>query len=65
MSLTLPEYIILAFGAYYIVAIAILQFGLKGPIENRLQKRVGNKLARLIYALIGGVGIALVLTGII
>lgn len=65
MNLTLPDYIILAFGAYYIIAIAIFQFGLKGPLENRLQKKVGNKLARLIYAVIGGIGVALVITGII
>ncbi len=59
------DIVIVVLGAYYIIAIGIFQFGLKGPIENRLQKRVGNLFARIIYALIGAIGIALVVTGII
>lgn len=65
MDLSVIDYIIMAFGAYYIIAIGVFQFGLNGPVENRLQRRVGNVAARIIYSLIGAIGIALVLTGIL
>ena len=65
MELGILDYILVAIGAYYIIAIGIFQFGIKGNRVNKLVSRLGNIGARLIYALVGAIGIALVLTGIL
>lgn len=57
--------IIVVMGAYYIIAIGLLKFGLDGPRAARLVNALGLTGARIAYALIGLVGILLVVFGII
>lgn len=65
MELGLLDYVLIVIGAYYIIAIGIFQFGIKGNRVNKLVGRLGNIGARIVYALVGAIGIALVLTGIL
>jgi len=65
MGFEILDYLIIAFGAYYIIAIGIFQFGIKGVRANKLVNKLGNVGARLFYVAVGLFGIILVLTGIL
>ena len=65
MSFDFLDYVILIFGAYYVIAIGIFQFGLKGVRANKLVNRLGNVGARIFYIAVGLFGIILVLTEIL
>ncbi len=65
MSFDFLDYLIMAFGAYYVVGIGIFQIGLKGVRANKLVNRFGKVGARIFYIAVGLFGIILVLTEIL